>query len=207
MGRIEQVLVREGDAVRAGQTLVVLDDAALRNPSRQAQAGAAAQETTIRRQRQCRPRLQARWPATSNCRREQSVSPQEMDEVTRRAEAAQAQLDAAHAQSEAGGPRQAARKPCWATRALPRPSAASSLRAWPTRKHGLARHAVASSGSRRSTSTSGQCGRVVDLGVDWEQRSKPALMAFPSRCRHSRRNRSRRRSSKSQLPRQDRSAR
>ena len=31
MGRIQQVLVREGDTVRAGQTLVVLDDAALRS--------------------------------------------------------------------------------------------------------------------------------------------------------------------------------
>ena len=30
MGRIQQVLVHEGDSVRAGQTLVVLDDAALR---------------------------------------------------------------------------------------------------------------------------------------------------------------------------------
>ena len=42
MGRIQQVLVREGDSVRAGQTLVVLDDAALRSPVEQAQAGVKA---------------------------------------------------------------------------------------------------------------------------------------------------------------------
>ena len=42
MGRIQQVLVREGDDVRAGQTLVVLDDAALRAQVEQAQAGVKA---------------------------------------------------------------------------------------------------------------------------------------------------------------------
>ena len=42
MGRIQQVLVREGDSVRAGQTLVVLDDAALRASVDQAQAGVKA---------------------------------------------------------------------------------------------------------------------------------------------------------------------
>ena len=44
MGRIQQVLVREGDTVRAGQTLVVLDDAALRSQVEQAQAGVKAAE-------------------------------------------------------------------------------------------------------------------------------------------------------------------
>ena len=44
MGRIEQVLVHEGDSVRAGQTLVVLDDATLRASSDQAQAGVKAAE-------------------------------------------------------------------------------------------------------------------------------------------------------------------
>ena len=45
VGRIQQVLVREGDSVRAGQTLAVLDDAALRAAVDQAQAGVkAAQE-------------------------------------------------------------------------------------------------------------------------------------------------------------------
>jgi len=42
VGRIQQVLVREGDSVRAGQTLVVLDDAALRASAEQAQAGVKA---------------------------------------------------------------------------------------------------------------------------------------------------------------------
>jgi RND family efflux transporter MFP subunit len=101
MGRIQQVLVREGDSVRAGQTLVVLDDAALRAGVDQAQAGvksaqnaqAAAQAnaalaaSTLERYKQ----LQA----------EKSVSPQEMDEVSRRAESAAASLQAVRAQTEA----------------------------------------------------------------------------------------------------------
>jgi RND family efflux transporter MFP subunit len=101
MGRIQQVLVREGDSVRAGQTLIVLDDAALRASTDQAQAAvkvaqseqAAAQTdaklavSTLERYKQ----LQA----------EKSVSPQEMDEVSRRAEAAAARLEAARAQTDA----------------------------------------------------------------------------------------------------------
>ncbi len=101
MGRIQQVLVREGDSVRAGQTLVVLDDAALRASADQAQAAvrtaqnqqvaaqtdASLAASTLERYRQ----LQA----------EKSVSPQEMDEVSRRAEAAAARLDAVHAQADA----------------------------------------------------------------------------------------------------------
>jgi RND family efflux transporter MFP subunit len=101
IGRIQQVLVREGDSVRAGQTLVVLDDAALRTSAEQAQAGvkaaldqqAAAQSdarlaaSTLDRYRQ----LQA----------EKSVSPQEMDEVAQRAEASAARLEAVRAQTDA----------------------------------------------------------------------------------------------------------
>jgi len=101
VGRIQQVLVREGDSVRAGQTLVVLDDAALRASAEQAQAGvksaqdeqAAAQTdaklaaSTLDRYRQ----LQA----------EKSVSPQEMDEVAQRAEASEARLEAVRAQTDA----------------------------------------------------------------------------------------------------------
>ena len=54
MGRIQQVLVREGDSVRAGQTLVVLDDAALHAALEQAQAGVkAAQNAASRGTDQC----------------------------------------------------------------------------------------------------------------------------------------------------------
>jgi RND family efflux transporter MFP subunit len=81
--------------------LVVLDDAALRASADQSQAAVRAAQgqqvvaqtdanlaaSTLERYRQ----LQA----------EKSVSPQEMDEVARRAEAAAARLDAAHAQTEA----------------------------------------------------------------------------------------------------------
>lgn len=101
MGRIQQVLVREGDRVNAGQTLVVLDGAALQASADQAQEAfkaaqseqAAAQTdaqlaaSTLERYRQ----LQA----------EKSVSPQEMDEVARRAEASSARLEAARAQTGA----------------------------------------------------------------------------------------------------------
>jgi len=101
MGRIQQVLVSAGESVRAGQTLVVLDDAALRASADQAQAAVRAAQgqqvaaqtdanlaaSTLERYRQ----LQA----------EKSVSPQEMDEVARQAETATARLDAMRAQTEA----------------------------------------------------------------------------------------------------------
>src|SRR5579863_1470148 len=45
MGRIQQVLVREGDSVRVGQTLVVLDDAALRSSVEQAEASVKAAQS------------------------------------------------------------------------------------------------------------------------------------------------------------------
>jgi len=101
MSRIQQVLVREGDAVRAGQTLVVLDDATLRAAVDQAHAGAKAAES-----QQAAAETDAKLAASTLARYRQleaqrSVSPQEMDEVTRRAEAATARLEAARAQTDA----------------------------------------------------------------------------------------------------------
>jgi RND family efflux transporter MFP subunit len=101
MGRIQQVLVREGDSVRAGQTLVVLDDAALRSQVEQGQAGVKAAQNA-----QAAAQTNAALAASTLDRykqleSEKSVSPQEMDEVSRRAEAAAANLEAVCAQTDA----------------------------------------------------------------------------------------------------------
>jgi RND family efflux transporter MFP subunit len=101
MGRIQQVLVREGDSVRAGQTLVVLDDAALRSQVEQGQAGVKAAQNA-----QAAAQTNAALAASTLDRykqleSEKSVSPQEMDEVSRRAEAAAANLEAVRAQTDA----------------------------------------------------------------------------------------------------------
>lgn len=101
MGRIEQVLVREGDSVRAGQNLIVLDDAALRSSADQAQAGVKAAQSA-----QAAAEIDSRLAASTleryrQLQAEQSVSPQEMDEISRRAEAAVAKLEVARAQTDA----------------------------------------------------------------------------------------------------------
>jgi RND family efflux transporter MFP subunit len=101
MGRVQQVLVREGDSVRAAQTLVILDDATLKSASEQAEAAVKAAEN-----QQIAAQTNADLAASTLARYKQlqeqkSVSPQEMDEVTRRAEAATAQVDALRAQSNA----------------------------------------------------------------------------------------------------------
>jgi RND family efflux transporter MFP subunit len=101
MGRIQQVMVREGDSVRAGQTLVVLDDAALHASVEQAQAGVKAAQNA-----QAAAQTNAALAASTLNRykqleSEKSVSPQEMDEVSRRAEGAAANVDAMRAQTDA----------------------------------------------------------------------------------------------------------
>jgi RND family efflux transporter MFP subunit len=101
MGRIEQVLVREGDLVRAGQTLVVIDDAALSAQAAQAQAAVIAaqnQEAAAQSNAALAASTLARF---KQLEAEKSVSPQEMDEMTQRADGANAQLKAARAQADA----------------------------------------------------------------------------------------------------------
>ena len=98
VGRIEQVLVRQGDTVRAGQTLAVLDDATMKASADQAQAAVKAAEN-----QQAAAKTNAELAASTLARYKQlqaqkSVSPQELDEVSRRAEGSSAQLEAARAQ-------------------------------------------------------------------------------------------------------------
>ncbi len=83
IGRVQEVLVREGDPVRAGQTIAVLDDATLRAAVDQAQAAVKAAEN-----QQAAAQTNADLAASTLGRYKQlqaqkSVSPQELDEVTR----------------------------------------------------------------------------------------------------------------------------
>lgn len=98
MGRVQRVLVREGDAVHAGETLVILDDATLRSSAEQAESGVSAAQ-----QQEAAAQANADLAASTLARyrqleAEKSVSPQEMDEVTRRAQAAAAEVAALKAQ-------------------------------------------------------------------------------------------------------------
>jgi RND family efflux transporter MFP subunit len=101
IGRVQQVLVHEGDSVRAGQTLVILDDATSKSAAEQADAAVRAAEN-----QEIAAQTNSGLAASTLARYEQlqaqkSVSSQEMDEVTRRAEAAAAQVDALSALANA----------------------------------------------------------------------------------------------------------
>ena len=101
VGRVQQVMVHEGDNVSAGQVLVVLDDSTLRASADQAEAAtkaAMSQQAAAQTNADLATSTLARY---QQLQAQKSVSPQEMDEVTRRAQAAAAQVDALRAQSAA----------------------------------------------------------------------------------------------------------
>ena len=101
VGRVLQVTVHEGDNVAAGQTLVVLDDSTLHASADQAEAAvkaAASQQAAAQTNADLAASTLARY---QQLQAQKSVSPQEMDEVTRRAQAAAAQVDAMRAQGNA----------------------------------------------------------------------------------------------------------
>lgn len=107
VSRVQQVLVREGDSVGVGQTLVILDDATLKSAAEQSDAAVNAAE-----HQQIAAQTNADLAASTLARYKQlqlqkSVSPQELDEVTRRAEAAAAQVDALRAETNATKAQQA----------------------------------------------------------------------------------------------------
>ncbi len=101
MGRVEQVLVREGDTVKAGQTLVVLDDSTLRASAAQADAAVKAAGNQVFAAESNADLARSTLARYKQLQAEKSVSPQELDEVTRRAEGQAAQVDALKAEENA----------------------------------------------------------------------------------------------------------
>lgn len=101
MGSVRQVLVHEGDVVRAGQTLLVLDDASSRAALAQAQASVLVAEQQQQAAQSEAALGQSTLARYRQLQLQRSVSPQEMDEVARRAEGASARVSAMQAQVEA----------------------------------------------------------------------------------------------------------
>lgn len=100
MGRVTAVLVHEGDTVRAGQVLVRMDGAASQAELDRARAGVAMSEHEVEAVQSQAALAASTLARYKLLRDEKSVSPQEFDEVDRRAEAAASQLKAARSQLE-----------------------------------------------------------------------------------------------------------
>ncbi len=101
MGRVQQVLAHEGDTVKAGQTLVVLDDSTLRASAAQADAAVQAAGNQVSEAESNADLAASTLARYKQLQTEKSVSPQEMDEVARRAEGEAARVDALKAQENA----------------------------------------------------------------------------------------------------------
>ena len=100
-GRVRAVLVREGDQVSAGQTLIRLDDAQSQSQVAEAQAGLTGSRHAVELAQSNAALADSTLARYQMLRDRNSVSAQEFDEVSRRAQVAHAQLEAAMAQSGA----------------------------------------------------------------------------------------------------------
>jgi RND family efflux transporter MFP subunit len=98
MGRVTSVLVHEGDAVRAGQTLLTLDNAQAVSDVARATASVATYEQELKVAESDADLAASTLHRYELLRDRKSVSSQEFDEVARRAQAAKARVDAAQAQ-------------------------------------------------------------------------------------------------------------
>ncbi len=97
---IRQVLVQAGDRVRAGQLLVVLDDAAMRAELSRASAASDAVEKEWMAARTDAKLASSTLSRYKELQQQNSVSPQEFDEVEKRSEAAQLRVESVAAQRD-----------------------------------------------------------------------------------------------------------
>ncbi|HSA92143.1 MAG TPA: efflux RND transporter periplasmic adaptor subunit [Terriglobales bacterium] len=97
MGVLRQVDVREGDRVRRGQALAVIDDAAPHAAVNRAQAGLRSAEQQVAAAEADYNLASATLGRYQDLRDKKSVSPQEFDEVKARHDAAAAQRERAQA--------------------------------------------------------------------------------------------------------------
>ena len=197
VGRVQQVLVHEGDTVRAGQTLAVLDDATLTASVDQAQAAVKAAEN-----QQAAAQTNADLAASTLARYKQlqaqkSVSPQELDEVSRRAEASSAQVEALRAAAGAAKAQESGARAMLAYTRITAPFAGIiTARMVDPGSAGLARRATAADRQRRPAAIADHGRRVRDR-LDphgHEDQRKHRCSALARSRRNGRRNRSRRRS-------------
>lgn len=97
MGRITSVGVHEGDAVRAGQLLVTLDNAEARSSVDQSSAAVGGSEQEAKAAQAEAALASSTLQRYQLLRERKTVSPQEFDEVERRSQAAAARLESANA--------------------------------------------------------------------------------------------------------------
>jgi multidrug efflux system membrane fusion protein len=97
MGNIVALNVREGDRVRAGQVLAVIDDAQPRAAVDRAQGAVMAADKEAIAMQSDASLAESTFKRYDNLRQKNSVSAQEFDEVKARMQAAQARLELAHA--------------------------------------------------------------------------------------------------------------
>lgn len=97
MGRITSVGVHEGDAVRAGQLLVTLDNAEARSDVERSSATVANSEQEVKIAQTEASLASSTLQRYQLLRERKTVSPQEFDEVDRRSQVAAARLESANA--------------------------------------------------------------------------------------------------------------